>query len=91
MVIKLHYLSFFVHYYDCVHFLGTLASNLARGINLSKAVINALHCATLSVSKEGAQKSYSYLSDIDPEFRPLDPNTTDDDEFCSAKLVQLQL
>ena len=51
-------------------FIGTLAACLARGAPLTRAVRSALHCATLSVTREGAQKSYAGANDVDDEVRP---------------------
>lgn len=51
-------------------FIGTLASNLSRGCNLETAVKNALFCATISVTRQGAQKSYAYLNEISSEYQP---------------------
>ena len=52
-------------------FIGTLASNLARGSTLLQAVKNALHCASISVTRPGAQKSYVRLEEIDEKYRPM--------------------
>ena len=52
-------------------FIGTLASNLARGSSLVQSVKNALHCASISVTRAGAQKSYARLEEIDEKYRPL--------------------
>jgi ribokinase len=51
-------------------FIGTLASNLSRGCSLQQAVKNALFCATISVTRPGAQKSYAYQYEIPQEFQP---------------------
>ena len=51
-------------------FIGTLASNLARGATLLLAVRNALHCATISVTRVGAQKSYATLQEIPIDYLP---------------------
>jgi ribokinase len=51
-------------------FIGTLASNLARGCRLEKAVENSLHCATISVTKVGAQTSYAHLKELSEDFQP---------------------
>ena len=57
-------------------FIGTLASNLTRGSSLLQAVKNALHCASISVTRAGAQKSYARLEEIDEQYRPLSWSNT---------------
>lgn len=51
-------------------FIGTLASYIARGTSLKTAIKRALYCASQSVTRKGSQKSYSFLDDINAEFRP---------------------
>ena len=45
-------------------FAGSLASNLARNASLDDAINRALHCASLSVTKKGAQASYAHLAEL---------------------------
>jgi ribokinase len=57
-------------------FIGTLASNIARGSPLKTAVSRALHCASKSVTRKGAQKSYTRLAELGDDYRPpLRPST----------------
>lgn len=62
------------HYYiygNVVYlYLGTLASNLARGATLSQAVHRAVCCASVSVTRRGAQVSYPLLRELDPSVHP---------------------
>ena len=51
-------------------FIGTLAACLARGAPLASAVRSALHCATRSVTRAGAQKSYATVDEVDEPLRP---------------------
>lgn len=44
---------------------GTLACNLSRCVPLSMSIERAVHCASLSVTRTGAQSSYPRLSDIE--------------------------
>ena len=51
--------------------IGTLACNLSRCIPLSVSIERAVHCASLSVTRTGAQSSYPRLSDIEgSEYAP---------------------
>lgn len=50
--------------------LGTLACNLARGASLQEAVHRAVCCASISVTRRGAQVSYPLLSELEPSLHP---------------------
>lgn len=39
-------------------FVGTLAHHLARGASLHNAIAKAVQCASISVTRKGAQESY---------------------------------
>lgn len=45
-------------------FTGSLAANLARNVPLETAIPRAIVCASLSVTKKGAQASYPALADL---------------------------
>lgn len=45
--------------------VGTLACNLSRSVPLPVSIERAVHCASLSVTRTGAQSSYPRLSDIE--------------------------
>ena len=72
-------------------FIGTLASNLARGAKLTQSVRNALHCATISVTREGAQKSYAKLHEVSVDYQPPPPPPTDHDSLRFDKEDILRL
>lgn len=63
-----------------LHFLslsvGSLAANLARNVPLETAVPRAIVCASLSVTKKGAQASYPVLSDL----KALEERVWDEEE-----------
>ena len=50
-------------------FIGTLAYILSKHYNVADAVMCALKIASLSVTRYGAQKSYSTAEDIPLEYR----------------------
>lgn len=50
--------------------LGSLASNIVRGANLKDAVFRAIQCASISVTRKGAQKSCPVLAELPEEYRP---------------------
>ena len=50
-------------------FIGTLAYILSKNYNVADAVMCALKIASLSVTRYGAQKSYSTAEDIPLEYR----------------------
>ena len=54
-------------------FIGTLGANIARKENLFNSIIKALHCASLSVQKNGAQASYVSSNELTQEFLPPPP------------------
>lgn len=45
-------------------FAGSLSANLARNVPLETAIPRAIVCASLSVTKKGAQASYPALADL---------------------------
>ncbi|KAJ1436905.1 putative ribokinase [Ochromonadaceae sp. CCMP2298] len=65
-------------------FIGSFACSLARGCSLEDAIHLALHCASLSVTRKGAQVSYPRLTDLDPSLHP--PSTCVDKRTISAAL-----
>lgn len=50
--------------------LGTMASHLARARSLQESVHSAVRCATISVTKKGAQASYPALADLPVDLHP---------------------
>ena len=54
-------------------FLGTLGANLSRGEKLFESVVKALHCASQSVQRNGAQVSYVSSNELKPEYLPPPP------------------
>ena len=43
---------------------GTLAYHISNGLNLRKSVIYAVECASISVTRKGAQTSYPERSEL---------------------------
>ena len=52
-------------------FIGTLAFYLSKNYNIAEAVKGALKIASLSVTRYGAQKSYSYAEDVPLEYQSV--------------------
>jgi len=50
-------------------FIGTLAYILSKNYSILEAITCALKIASLSVTRYGAQKSYSYATDIPTEYQ----------------------
>eukprot|EP01034_Spumella_vulgaris_P026018 gene26018-32541_t len=63
-----------VHAIDTVgagdSFIGSFASHLTRGSSLHAAVSSAVNCASISVTRKGAQKSYPKLDELEEVDRP---------------------
>lgn len=51
-------------------FIGTMASNIARGSSITESVRKAIHCASVSVTRYGAQVSYPRLYELEEEYQP---------------------
>ncbi len=60
----------------CATHIGSLAANLARNVPLETAIPRAIVCASLSVTKKGAQSSYPVLADL----RVLEERVWDEDD-----------
>lgn len=56
---------------------GTFASNLSRNVNIELAIQRAIYCASISVTKIGAQISYPSIQEIkDLHYHPtINPNS----------------
>lgn len=56
---------------------GTFASNLSRNVNIELAIQRAIYCASISVTKKGAQISYPSIQEIkDLHYHPtINPNS----------------
>lgn len=44
--------------------IGTLSHHLSRGSNLHDAITKAIQCASISVTRKGAQESYPTPSEL---------------------------
>lgn len=53
---------------DC--FLGALAGYVSRGLPLLDAVAKAVRCASISVTRKGAQASYPCCNELDSDLKP---------------------
>lgn len=65
--------------------VGALACNLSRGATLEESIRNALTCASESVTRKGAQTSYSSLSQLDENYRP--PSLTENKLFSIEDIL----
>lgn len=55
-------------------FIGSFAANVVRGATLQAAVNRAIQCASISVTRKGAQKSSPTLSELPANIRPPEFN-----------------
>lgn len=65
-------------------FIGTLGLNIARGCTLTESIQRALGCASISVTRRGAQCSYPNLSELPLDLHP--PSTIHKDLISLTKL-----
>lgn len=54
-------------------FIGSLASSIARGSSLNESIERALFCASVSVTRKGAQKSYANVAELEGTVGALPP------------------
>lgn len=57
---------------DC--FIGTLAYHLSNGLNIKKAVALAVECASISVTRKGAQTSYPSRNELQFSYETSNSN-----------------
>ena len=49
---------------DCCVATGTLSYHISNGVNLKQSVIYGVECASISVTRKGAQTSYPEFSEL---------------------------